>query len=811
MFVKRAIQAGDFKADYLIVGNPTITNDGIVSEFSANDYLEISKFPTGVTNLEMVWKVKFSSVSYPQFFYNSAPYYSCLIGTVSGKLGFWLSNNTTSWDIVENAAGVTPLLTDTWYYVKFTYDGETYKLYQSTDNINWNLESSLVSTKTIGVNYDAGRIGHGFNIYPASNTTVDLKESYIKIGGAYFWTGFYTKGVEINAGQYALMKKGILHHAGDFKSGSYTVAGTPTITSGGIASGFSTSNYLKLPTSARNKYATYYFKFTTGSLSTSQVILHCENFVNLELTTAGLFRVYSWTNQGTWTAYSGVTANTTYWVKIVCTGTGKTYYFSTDGETYTDSFVLSDTSMNASSSSDFRLGLSSYNSSSPYLGTIDLKECYAINDADEIIWGNTYMEDVPCNKPYAITMRTRTIVHQAGDSNYTVLGSPTITSDGLVSGFSTINYLETPKTFPTGVTDLEIVFKVKFSALRFDYFFNTALDFSLALGISNSGFLRFYLSNNTTNWDIGYGEGATTLTTDTWYYVKFTYDGATYKLYQSTDNITWNLECSLSSTTTIGVNYKACRIGYGFTDSPATNTTVDLKESYIKIDGAYWWTGFYPDTEYKDNTKYYMIKRTRTVFVPAQTLLDTDTAGTYTLDLEAGDYEIAVVGAGGGGSRATKNSLGASGGSGAAFVGIVTLAAGSYEIVVGAAGVGSGASGGVNGADGTASYIKATVGSMTTTIVNAGAGGGGVRDTSGGTAGTISTTTGSAMTVCSETIKSNGNAGVGYYGGGSTSNTASVYDGYGFGGAGGWTQYGEGVAGGNGYVRIKTLAYIKEV
>lgn len=738
MFVKRAIQAGDFKADYLIVGNPTITNDGIVSEFSANDYLEISKFPTGVTNLEMVWKVKFSSVSYPQFFYNSAPYYSCLIGTVSGKLGFWLSNNTTSWDIVENAAGVTPLLTDTWYYVKFTYDGETYKLYQSTDNSNWNLESSLVSTKTIGVNYDAGRIGHGFNIYPASNTTVDLKESYIKIGVAYFWTGFYTKGVEINAGQYALMKKGILHHAGDFKSGSYTVAGTPTITSGGIASGFSTSNYLKLPTSARNKYATYYFKFTTGSLSTSQVILHCENFVNLELTTAGLFRVYSWTNQGTWTAYSGVTANTTYWVKIVCTGTGKTYYFSTDGETYTDSFVLSDTSMNASSSSDFRLGLSSYNSSAPYLGTIDLKECYAINDADEIIWGNTYMEDVPCNKPYAITTRARKYFKEV-----------------------TKEVSETWRCYSHEVaTDTPIYYHVSPDSNDTNAY------------VSNSANMMFDMASSV--------DGLIASTT--------------VKVYSVTDTI-----LILANTDDGSVNSQSLT-RYTAGDLTETTTTTETIE------------GTADDYDYyKDIVKSYMIKRTRTVFVPAQTLLDTDTAGTYTLDLEAGDYEIAVVGAGGGGSRATKNSLGASGGSGAAFVGIVTLAAGSYEIVVGAAGVGSGASGGVNGADGTASYIKATVGSMTTTIVNAGAGGGGVRDTSGGTAGTISTTTGSAMTVRSETIKSNGNAGVGYYGGGSTSNTASVYDGYGFGGAGGWTQYGEGVAGGNGYVRIKTLAYIKEV
>lgn len=739
MFVKRAIQAGDFKADYLIVGNPTITNDGIVSEFSANDYLEISKFPTGVTNLEMVWKVKFSSVSYPQFFYNSAPYYSCLIGTVSGKLGFWLSNNTTSWDIIENAAGVTPLLTDTWYYVKFTYDGQTYKLYQSTDNSNWNLESSLVSTKTIGVNYDAGRIGHGFNIYPASNTTVDLKESYIKIGGAYFWTGFYTKDVEINTGQYALMKKGILHHAGDFKSGSYTVAGTPTITNDGIVSGFSTSNYLKLPTNARSTNATYYFKFTTGSLSAAQVILHCENLVNIEYYTDGNFGAYSWSSKTTQAVYPGVTANTTYWAKIVVADNKKTFYFSTDGKTYSDGFVMNDTAMNASSSYDFRLGLSSYQSVHPFLGTIDLKESYVVdNDTGAIVWGNAYLDDVPCNKPYAITTRAWKYFKEV-----------------------TKEVSETWRCYSHEVaTDTPIYYYVSPDSNDTNAY------------VSNSANMMFDMASSV--------DGLIASTT--------------VKVYSVTDTI-----LILANTDDGSVNSQSLT-RYTAGDLTETTTTTETIE------------GTADDYDYyKDIVKSYMIKRTRTVFVPAQTLLDTDTAGTYTLDLEAGDYEIAVVGAGGGGSRATKNSLGASGGSGAAFVGIVTLAAGSYEIVVGAAGVGSGASGGVNGADGTASYIKATVGSMTTTIVNAGAGGGGVRDTSGGTAGTISTTTGSAMTVRSETIKSNGNAGVGYYGGGSTSNTASVYDGYGFGGAGGWTQYGEGVAGGNGYVRIKTLAYIKEV
>lgn len=189
-------KAGDFNPySYGVTGSPTVSADGLASGFSTENYLTTPRFPTSVTNLEMVWKVKFSSIYSTQYFYNTAPYYSLLLGMENSKFCFWISNDTTTWDIAVGPAGTTILTANVWYYVKFTYDGSTYRLYTSTDNSTWKLERSLSSTKTIGVNYPTGRIGHGWTQYPSDNTTIDLKESYIKINGEYWWSGFYSEDV----------------------------------------------------------------------------------------------------------------------------------------------------------------------------------------------------------------------------------------------------------------------------------------------------------------------------------------------------------------------------------------------------------------------------------------------------------------------------------------------------------------------------------------------------------------------------------------------------------------------------------------
>lgn len=402
-------KAGEFNSySYGVTGSPTVSADGLASGFSTANYLTTPKFPTGVTNLETVWKVKFSSLSTTQYFYNTAPYYSLLLGMNGSKFRFWLSNNTTNWDISSGATGTTTLTTNTWYYVKFTYDGSTYKLYTSTDNSTWTLEVSLSSAKTIGVNYATGRIGHGWTDNPANNTTIDLKESYIKINGQYWWSGFYTKNV-IGDKHYALTRRYAKHKVGDFNPSTYTVVGSPTITNAGIVSGCTRDKYLVIPKSfpANVTDLEMVWKFNQGGwggviLSPREVMDGVTNERSVKLTCAGWFHAYLSSNGTTLDIANSLHSsvldyNVWYYGKLTYDGSTYNLYISTDNESWTLCDSVSSTKTLAPTDGNLLIGTNG--ADDIYNGSIDLSESY-IKINGEYWWAGFYLENVYGEKYY---------------------------------------------------------------------------------------------------------------------------------------------------------------------------------------------------------------------------------------------------------------------------------------------------------------------------------------------------------------------------------------------------------------------------
>lgn len=117
-----------------------------------------------------------------------------------------------------------------------------------------------------------------------------------------------------------------------------TVVGSPTISSG-VVSGFSTANYLKIP-SKFNTTDTWEIvgKFTTGSsFSSSMAIFHKEYALSVQISSDGKLDVYNW-GSASHNYSSALSKNTTYWVKATVNGSTKarTVQYSTNGSTWTN-------------------------------------------------------------------------------------------------------------------------------------------------------------------------------------------------------------------------------------------------------------------------------------------------------------------------------------------------------------------------------------------------------------------------------------------------------------------------------------------
>ena len=211
-----------------------------------------------------------------------------------------------------------------------------------------------------------------------------------------------------------------------FDSSKFTKVGSPTISTDGIASGFSLSNWLETPTIDLSK--------------PWKVELTCD-------TTNGIGAPFSWgannknyivfRGNATFIYISELSLNATSWTvvslntkyNIVFGWDGSEYYlnmYNLDGTLYLSKSI---TSSDACANSKFTIGKSSWDGT-PFSGSIDLKQFSITADGVEVFSGN------------------RTGIDTIKPDDYTVVGTPTISNDGVASGFSSSNYITTSKYAP---------------------------------------------------------------------------------------------------------------------------------------------------------------------------------------------------------------------------------------------------------------------------------------------------------------------------------------------------------------------------
>lgn len=289
---------------FTVVGDPTITDDGIASGFSTSNYLTKSNAITIGSSGEFHIDFEFDYVSHTDHQY------------------IWDLYNTTSDEIILRREGnsyrVVSFVNGTAIFnnaivaqegalhVKgfFEYKNSVYTL--DINGVQFQLTSS---TKMNALTYNlslGARLSSGTAQQPFTNGSIDLKEFSITVDGVEVFSGNKT-GIDV------------------IKPDDYTMVGTPTITNDGIASGFSSSNYL---TKVLNFYSAISWKIqipykTSNDFSVMQRIIDRasgNNYVGFYINTnkkcGGFVQVSSTNLSFTATTSNSVENNTDYLLTV---------------------------------------------------------------------------------------------------------------------------------------------------------------------------------------------------------------------------------------------------------------------------------------------------------------------------------------------------------------------------------------------------------------------------------------------------------------------------------------------------------------
>ena len=367
-----------------LVGSPTITDDGVLSNITTNDYINIlPNIPTLSLSGNFEIKMKFTSpdltrAQYDLISLNNFGFVIKIANT--GALLVYLSSDGTGWN-ESNGAGTTTstIKPNTTYSFKFGYNGTNYYIDISTDNKTFTQVFNKVgkALNSPKVNFNLGKgtgdnalIGGSIDLASFSITR-DGQEIYNCLKPTYFMER---------------RKEG-------FDLSKFTVVGSPNITEAGVASGFSASNYITQNiTFTPNSFTEWTCKFTTGSdITSNQYVWRFYNGLTGSLCTNalgikdGVIRVlYS---DYSWLSYT-CEPNKTYIVKTRYTREDVTVYiYDGDNTLLTTLNYTGDLVFMRGENSAWTVGIVTTVPSTYFQGLIDLTQFSITVDDKEVFTG----------------------------------------------------------------------------------------------------------------------------------------------------------------------------------------------------------------------------------------------------------------------------------------------------------------------------------------------------------------------------------------------------------------------------------------
>lgn len=420
-----------------------------------------------------------------------------------------------------------------------------------------------------------------------------------------------------------------------FDRNKFIVVGNPDITDDGIASGFSRTNYVSCGsiTTSSNDFEVK-CSFTTGSNLNSPVYQYTWSLGTSPSDMCGILLMYGKiTATSRNTHFSPITntitlsANKKYYAKFKVKSGTVTLSISEDDITYTD--YTTPLTTNFSSILDMFIGLEKDTIDNPFTGSIDLKEFSITVDGNLVFSGvqsqtvvqgynsgvdsdgsgssvRLYAEDNRLNASFketdkliltkagedldfyrnGITKSSTSSAYYYGWRNevlrynpdvFTVVGTPTITDDGVASGFSTSKYLSVsiPAIISTSDT------------FEYDVRFTTPVSFSgqqIIWASSNS--YRIYQGSSGDCYCTFWGQSVSfRLNANTTYQVKFIYDGSNiYAKYKKDTDTAWSTTDTTAISSGTTQNNPTITIGSN-RGSNVFNGSIDLKYFAVTVSG----------------------------------------------------------------------------------------------------------------------------------------------------------------------------------------------------------------------------------
>lgn len=379
----------------------------------------------------------------------------------------------------------------------------------------------------------------------------------------------------------------------------YEVVGSPTITDG-VVSGFSggsnlQGNYLKtqsLPNFNGDVEIVIKFKSESWASSTLMSWIVSGYQCGVSISSQGKSTCYfSRTAGDDTTLYINsnvtLTAGQDCYLKVIkTTGGTLTMYNSTDGVSYNQIGTTTNTNYGTPTlSSYFRIGVNAgYHPGAPFNGSIDLNNTYIkIN-------GEYWFRGQP-----AMTKTLSCVGCSGNQDKLTIVGSPTIT-DGVASGFSSANNLETSVNYIAQdmfANNYEFATKITPTGQNYSECY--------AIRYYNGSTLRgLGIYQNKLSWSPGYPYSSSyvgtksisadwTVTMGTTYWLKGITNGPVFSFYYSLDGQNYTLIDSVDYTGNTFAISKGFLFGATTNDGYGVfNGSIDLNNTYIKVNDELW-------------------------------------------------------------------------------------------------------------------------------------------------------------------------------------------------------------------------------